>query len=59
MKNLLFTAWMLLFPIAINYATLIIYKAKMKPMPDLKYERLVSAMEMCIWLGVGYLLYNN
>lgn len=56
MKNLLFTIWMLLFPIAIDLATYIFSKATMAPH---KANATMGWLQLIIWLGVGYLLYNN
>mgnify|MGYP001579447860 CR=1 FL=1 len=58
MKNLLFTLWMLLFPIAWEVALYIEYKSKMMPQPP-NGSSFLAWIELIMWLGVGYLLYNN
>ncbi len=59
MKNLLFTLWMLLFPVTIEIARYIHYKTKMKPKEDRNIDIWIASIETLIWLVVGYLLYNN
>lgn len=56
MKNLLFTLWMLLFPIAIDISSYIYAKAKMAPHEGTQFS---AWLHLIIWLGVGYLIYNN
>lgn len=59
MKNLLFTLWMLLFPIAWEFGIWIEHKTRQKPRLDSALPILTLILEMVLYLGVGYLLYNK
>ena len=57
MTNLLFTLWMLLFPVTAA-ATSYVYEAKLHRRYADGHRALCAFFEVVTWLGVGYLLYG-
>jgi hypothetical protein len=58
MTNLMFTLWMLLFPVASAVST---YLQESNPRRQYAAESrgLAVFLELVTWLGVGYLLYGT
>ena len=58
MKNLPFTLWMLLYPVAAvacNYVQV----AKLRRVYTDRQQGLSALFDLLTWLGVGYLLYGS
>ncbi len=58
MKNLMFTLWMLLFPLA-STANAYLYEVKLGRRPSDQARALSAFLEAVTWLAVGYLLYGS
>lgn len=58
MTNLMFTLWMLLFPVASAVSTYL-YEANPRRQAAPAGRGLAASLELVTWLGVGYLLYGT
>lgn len=58
MQNLLFTLWMLLFPLTAA-AHAYVYEVKLKRRYADGHRSLSAFFDVVTWLGVGYLLYGS
>ena len=58
MRNLPFTLWMLLFPLAAT-ANAYLYEVKLRRRPTDRARALSAALDLLTWLAVGYLLYGT
>jgi hypothetical protein len=58
MQNLLFTLWMLLFPLTAALSSYV-YEGKLKRRYDDRHRSLSAFFDIVTWLGVGYLLYGS
>jgi hypothetical protein len=58
MQNLMFTLWMLLFPLTSAVSTYV-YVVKVRRQYAAGDLRLAAFFELVTWFGVGYLLYGS
>lgn len=58
MPNLMFTLWMLLFPV-VSAVSSYLYEANPRRQVAAESRGLATFLELVTWLGVGYLLYGT
>lgn len=58
MTNLMFTLWMLLFPVTAAVSSYV-YEGKLRRPYTPEHRRLAAFFEVVTWLAVGYLLYGT
>jgi hypothetical protein len=58
MTNLLFTLWMLLFPVAAAVSAYV-YEGKLRRQYSQESRTLSVFFDVVTWLAVGYLLYGS
>lgn len=58
MPNLMFTLWMLLYPVAVAVCTYV-YEGKLRRPHSAWVGVLSGAFDLATWLAVGYLLYQR
>ena len=58
MQNLMFTLWMLLFPVAAAVSSYV-YEGKLRRQYSPRARTLSVFFDLVTWLGVGYLLYGS
>ena len=61
MKNLVFTLWVILFPVSVKLADYLTFLARgsvIEPEPKNAAWFIVTAVFLGTWVGVGYLLYE-